>query len=92
MSTFDKQIAYILVEINVAKGLLAELDILWGKFKIHQWLDYLNIPFCCHNCKRTGHMKQNFPSFMDSEDEQDKVLVEILETRLIQESATIHDP
>ena len=47
---FDKQMARVLIELCVSKGLLAEIDIYYGEKVICQKLDYINIPFICGYC------------------------------------------
>jgi len=37
--------------------------------KFVQRLDYMNIPFRCHSCRRTNHLMRDFPGELELEDE-----------------------
>ena len=54
---FDKRMAKVLVELDVSKGLLANIDIVCGDQVINQRLDYLNMSFKCNYCLNTGHLR-----------------------------------
>ena len=56
---FDKQMARILVELDVSKVLLANIDIVCGDLIINQRLDYLHMPFRCNLCHDTRHLRRN---------------------------------
>ena len=47
MNTYDKRMAQILVELDITKGLPAEVEILCHERLFTQRLDYLGIPFRC---------------------------------------------
>ena len=53
---FDKIMKRVLVELDVSKGLLADIDIVCGELIINQRLDYLHMPFRCNYCHDTGHL------------------------------------
>ena len=50
-----KQVARILVNINIREGLAEEMTLTWGPVKIRQVLDYENVPFRCRRCHAYGH-------------------------------------
>ena len=56
---FHKRMVRVLVELDVSKGLLVDIDIVCGKHIINQRLDYLHIPFRCNYCHDTGHLRRN---------------------------------
>ena len=58
---FDKRIAKVLVELDVSKGLLLEIEIIGDCSIFTQILDYLNIPFRCNFYHETIHLKAKFP-------------------------------
>ena len=47
---FDKSMARVLVELDVSKGLLPEIEVDYGSLVITQILHYLNILFRCSYC------------------------------------------
>ena len=47
---YDKRLAKILVEVDITKGLISEIDIVYGDSIITQRLDYLHMPFRCNFC------------------------------------------
>lgn len=50
-----KQVAHILVNINIREGLVETINLDWGPDIILQILDYENIPFQCQCCHAYGH-------------------------------------
>ena len=54
---FDKRMARVLVELDVSKGLLPDIDIVCNSSVFTQILDYLNMPFRCSYCHETGHLR-----------------------------------
>ena len=54
---FDKWMAKVLVEVDITKGLIPELDIVYGDRVITQRLDYLHMSFRCNFCHETGHLR-----------------------------------
>ena len=57
MNVYDKRIAQILVEMDITKGLPAEVEILCRDHLFAQRLDYLGIPFRCNICRYIGHLR-----------------------------------
>ena len=55
METHYKQVARILVEVNIREGLPETIDLDWGPDIITQPLDYENVPFWCRRCHAYGH-------------------------------------
>ena len=45
MQTYDKRLAKILVEMDLSRGLPAEVEILCNECLLVQRLDYLHVPF-----------------------------------------------
>ena len=54
---FDKRIAKVLVELDVSKGILLDIEIVGDNSVFTQRLDYLNIPFICNYYHETCHLK-----------------------------------
>jgi len=50
-----KQVARILVNINIREGLSETINLVWRPEVISQILDYENIPFYCRHCHAYGH-------------------------------------
>jgi len=61
----DKRMAWILVEFDVSIGLPTEIDISWGASFAHR-LDYCKVPFRCHLCHKTSHLRYTCPGFFES--------------------------
>ena len=59
---FDKRMAKVLVELDVSKGLLPEIEIDIGSSLIFQKLDYLNVPSCYSYHHETGHLRNTCAS------------------------------
>ena len=57
MNSYDKRKAKILVELDITKGLPAEVEILCQDRLFIQRLDYQGIPFRCSVCRETGHLR-----------------------------------
>ena len=55
METHYKQVARILVELNILEGLPETIHLVWGPDSITQLLDYENVPFRCRRCHAYGH-------------------------------------
>ena len=55
LETHYKQVARILVEVNIREGLPETIDLDWGPDIITQPLDYENVPFRCRICHAYGH-------------------------------------
>ena len=53
---FDKRMARVLVELDVSKGILVEIDIVCDEKVICQRLDYLNVSFRSNLCHDTSHL------------------------------------
>ena len=51
---FDKQMAKVLVEVDITKGLIPEIDIVCGDRVFTQRLDYLHMSFRCNFFHETG--------------------------------------
>ena len=49
--------AKVLVEVDITKGLISEIDIVCGDIVITQRLDYLHMSFRCNYCHETGHLR-----------------------------------
>ena len=62
MNSYDKRRGKILVEIDISKGLPAEVEILYHERMFIQRLDFLGIPFRCSVCRETGHLRRECPS------------------------------
>ena len=56
MNSFDKRMDKILVEMDISKGLPAEIEILCRECLFIQRLDYQGILFRCTCCWETGHL------------------------------------
>ena len=54
---FDKQLVKELVELDISKGIIPEVDIVCGNRVITQKLDYLHMLFRCNFCHETGHLR-----------------------------------
>ena len=52
----DKRMGRMLVEIDVTKGFLDEVEIKWKYITFIQNLDYWGLPFRCSHCIEVGHM------------------------------------
>ena len=63
MNSYDKRMARILVELDILKGLPAEIEILCWERLFTQRLDYQGIPFRCSCFQETGHLRHACPSF-----------------------------
>ena len=48
-----------MVELDISKGLLPEIDLLYGDPVITQRLDYLHMPFRCNYSHETGHLRNS---------------------------------
>ena len=58
---YDKRIAKILVELDISRGLPAEVEILCNERLLIQRLDYLHVPFRC-SCRRVvSHLRKACP-------------------------------
>jgi len=55
LETHQKQVACILVNINIREGLAETINLDWGPVIIPQILDYENVPFRCRRCHAYGH-------------------------------------
>ena len=56
----EKKVVSIMVEFDVTKWFSTEVEIEWDdKIFIHS-LDYLHIPFWCHLCWKTSHVKDHY--------------------------------
>ena len=53
----DKRMAWVMVELNILKGLTRILFINWGDISLDQRLDYRVVPLCCLIFHNTGHVK-----------------------------------
>ena len=53
---FDKWMAKVLVEVDITKGLIPEIDTVSGDQVITQRLDYFHISFRCNFCHETIHL------------------------------------
>ena len=63
MNSFDKRKEKVLVELDITKGLPAEVEILCHERLFIQHLDFQGIPFRCSVCRETGHLRRDCPSF-----------------------------
>ena len=63
MNSYDKRKAKILIELDITKGLSAEVEILCHDRLFVQRLDFQGIPFRCNVCRETGHLQCDCPSF-----------------------------
>ena len=61
--TYDNWKAKILVELDITRGLPAEVEILCHERLFIQRLDFQGIPFRCSVCQETGHLRRDCPSF-----------------------------
>lgn len=52
-----KRMAWVLVQMEFGRGLLADLEIRWGTSTINISIDYREIPFHCLICHETGRLK-----------------------------------
>ena len=60
----EKNIAFVMVEIDITKGVPMEVKIEWGDKSFKQRLDYLQIPFQWHFCQKMSHVKARCPYFL----------------------------
>jgi len=51
----QREVARILVNVNIREGLAEDLQMIWGPFVYKQVLDYENVPFRCRRCHAYGH-------------------------------------
>ena len=58
-TSFDKRTARVLVELDVSRGLLPEIEINCNSVVITQKLDYLKMSFRCSYCHETGHLRKS---------------------------------
>ena len=58
---YDKRMACVLVEMDLSRGLPAEIDILCNEMTICQKLDYLHVPFRCNRCHVVSHLRCSCP-------------------------------
>ena len=56
--------AKVLIELDVSKGLLPDIDIVCNSSFFTQRLDYLNMPFRCSYCHETGHLRNKCTSLL----------------------------
>ena len=56
MNSYDKSMAKIFVELDISKGLPAEIEILCQERLFIQRLDYQGIPFRYRCCRETDHL------------------------------------
>ena len=54
---YDKRMEKVLVEVDITKGLIPEIEIDCGDRVITQRLDYLHMSFRCNLCHDTGHLR-----------------------------------
>jgi len=59
LSACSKKIGKILVEFDIHGGLTELLEIDWRGRRIVERLNYLEIPFRCSICHKTGHLRRN---------------------------------
>jgi hypothetical protein len=59
LSSQDKRMARVLVEIDIHAGLMESLELEWRGQIMIQRLDYLGIPFRCSHCRQTGHLRND---------------------------------
>lgn len=59
LSSLDRQMGKMLVELDLFEGLPTEIEIEWRGMVIQQKLDYMGVPFRCSVCKETGHLRHN---------------------------------
>ena len=52
--------AKVLVEVDITKGLISEIDIVCGDFVTTQRLDYLHMSFRCNYCHKMGHLRNTY--------------------------------
>ena len=58
MHAYDKQMAKILIELDLTTGLPTEIEIFCQDRLFQQRLDYLNIPFRYSWCREVGHLQR----------------------------------
>ena len=56
--------AKVLIELDVSKGLLAEIDIVCNYIMFPQRLYYLSMSFRCIFCHETGHLRNSCTSLL----------------------------
>ena len=56
---FYKRMDKVLVELEISKGLLPDIDIVSGDHIINQMLDYLHMPFRCNYFHETRHLQNS---------------------------------
>ena len=61
---FDKRMAKVLVEMDVSKGLLPDINIVCSISIFTQRLDYLNMPFRCSYYHETGDLRNKCSSLI----------------------------
>lgn len=62
LQVYDKRMARILVELDISRGLPAEVELLCEERLLIQRLDYLYVPFRCSICRSIGHLRHSCPS------------------------------
>ena len=55
----NKKIVVLLVEVDISKGLLFEIEIVRGNHSFSQRVDYWDLPFRCRRCCQVGHLQKN---------------------------------
>lgn len=55
LETNQRQVARILVNVNIRDGLAEDMQLIWGPFVYKQVLDYENVPFRRRHCHAYGH-------------------------------------
>jgi hypothetical protein len=58
----DKHMARVLVELDIHASLMDSLELEWRGQVMVQCLDYQGLPFCCTSCRRTRHLRKDFPN------------------------------
>ena len=61
LSSVDKRIAYLLVEVDITKGLVSQFEVKRGDMMFLQDVDYWKALFKCMVCKDIGHLKAKCP-------------------------------
>ena len=76
LHSYDKWMACVLVELDVSPGLSVEVEIQWGEQSYVQRLDHLYLPFLCHFCHDTVHLKDRCPFLLNAGELHDFVVIE----------------
>jgi hypothetical protein len=53
--------ARVLVNLKTKDGLFNSTYLVCGSRKFSKTMDYMNVPFCCVQCHKVGHLLKEYP-------------------------------